>query len=337
MLVSNNIKKHLIKYSFFVSLFIFLQLNSGYAQGGISWRRPLLPGGSLLKYSDAISGQISIGISYEHEQLDKAIYGENSVPNYNKERTFNSSLTLITNYGITNYFSLTAFFPFRYILNEKVLFRGQNQNQYDGGKYFRESYGLGDIILQTRFHKDFLRGSMPIIFGIGLKLSNGEINATDLYGERISDNLQVGTGSIDPVFSIYFNKNIGDYLLSAGAFSRISGHENIYGYRYGNELHTLINIDYFENYILYGGIQFSYLLTTRDYYEYGKITRDRGGKSIHSSGKLGIKLTDNLDVEMTIQIPLFHNMNESQLISPMLLQFGSLYRFSIWYSVSFYN
>jgi len=330
MLVVNSIKKHLIKYSFIISLFVFLQLNSGYAQGGISWRRPLLPGGSLLKYSDAIIGQISIGVSYEHEQLDKAIYGQKSIPNYNKERTFNSSLTLISNYGITNRFSLTAFFPFRYILNEKVLFRGQNPNQYNGGKYFRESYGLGDIILQTRFHKDLFSGNIPIIFGIGLKLSNGEINATDLYGERISDNLQVGTGSIDPVFSIYFNKTMGKFLLSAGTFSRISGNENIYGYRYGNELHTLINIDYFENYIIYGGIQLSHLLTTRDYYEYGKITRDRGGQSVYSAGKLGIKLTEKLDVEMTVQIPLLQNMNESQLISPMLVQFGSLYRFTIW-------
>ena len=36
MLVVNSIKKHLIKYSFIISLFVFLQLNSGYAQGGIS-------------------------------------------------------------------------------------------------------------------------------------------------------------------------------------------------------------------------------------------------------------------------------------------------------------
>ena len=319
-----------MKYLPFISIFVCFQLNNGYAQGGISWRRPLLPGGSLLKYSDAITGQISIGISYEHEQLDKAMYGEKAIPNYNKERTFNSSLTLITNYGITDNLSVTAFFPFRYILNEKVLFRGQNPNQYSGGKYFRESYGLGDVILQTRYHKSFFSGNLPMIFGIGLKLSNGKINATDVYGERISDNLQVGTGSIDPVFSFYFNKHFGNLLFSAGTFSRISGSENIYGYRYGNELHSLINIDYLENYIFYGGLQFSHLLTTRDYYEYGKITRDRGGQSFYSAGKLGIKLTEQFDLEMTVQIPLLHSMNESQLISPILFQFGSLYRFIQW-------
>ena len=132
-------------------------MNNGFAQGGISWRRPLLPGGSLLEYTNAQIGQFSLGISYEHEQLDSPIYGTRAIPNYNKERTINSSLTLITNYGVTDQFSLTAFFPVRYILNEKVLFRGQNQNQYAGCKYFRESYGLGDVILQARLQKNLLK------------------------------------------------------------------------------------------------------------------------------------------------------------------------------------
>ena len=238
-------------------------------------------------------------------------------------------MTLITNYGVTDRFSLTAFFPIRYILNEKVLFRGQNQNQYGGGKYFRESYGLGDVILQSRFQKNLLNEKLPVVFGLGAKLSNGEINATDRFGDRIPDNLQVGTGTIDPVFSIYINNNYRQFLFSGGVFTRITNGENIYGYRYGNELQTLVNIDYIESSLIYGGVQFSHLLTTRDYYEYGKVTRDRGGNSIFAAGKLGTRLSDKLDMEMTIQIPLQQYLNESQLTSPFLVQFGSLYRFEL--------
>jgi len=236
---------------------------------------------------------------------------------------------LISNYGITDKFSLTAFFPIRYILNEKILFRGQNQKQYDGGQYFRESYGLGDVILQARFQKSFLKNKLPVLFGIGVKLSNGEINATDRFGDRISDNLQVGTGTVDPVFSIYISNNYRQFLFSGGVFTRITNGENIYGYRYGNELQTLLNLDYVKSSLIYGGLQFSHLLTTRDYYEYGKVARDRGGKSIFTAGKLGVRLTDKLDMEMTIQIPIHQNMNESQLTSPFTIQFGSLYRFQI--------
>jgi hypothetical protein len=117
-------------------------------------------------------------------------------------------------------------------------------------------------------------------------------------------------------------------VASGGIFTRISNGENIYGYRYGNEIQTLVNLDYIENPLIFGGVQFSYLLTTRDYYEYGKVTRDRGGKSLFFTGKLGIRGTDRLDFEITIQIPVYQNLNESQLTSPFILQFGSLFRFA---------
>ena len=286
----------------------------------------MLPGGSLLEYNDSQSGQFSLGISYEHEQLDRAKYEDRFIPNYNKERTNNSSLTIITSYGVTDHFSITAFFPFRYILNQKVLFRGQNPNMYNGGKYFRESYGLGDVLLQARIQRNVFNKT-PLVLGIGIKLSNGKINMTDEFGDRISDNLQVGTGTVDPILSIYSSKDIKNLVLSGGVFTRISNGENIYGYQYGNEIQTLINLDYIENPLLYGGLQFSHLMATRDYYEYGKISRDRGGENYFMTGKIGTKATDNLDFELTLQLPLYQKLNESQLVSPFIIQFGSLFRF----------
>ena len=286
----------------------------------------MLPGGSLLEYNDSQSGQFSLGISYEHEQLDRAKYEDRFIPNYNKERTNNSSLTIITSYGVTDHFSITAFFPFRYILNQKVLFRGQNPNMYNGGKYFRESYGLGDVLLQARIQRNVFNET-PLVLGIGIKLSNGKINMTDEFGDRISDNLQVGTGTVDPILSIYSSKGIKNLVLSGGVFTRISNGENIYGYQYGNEIQTLINLDYIENPLLYGGLQFSHLLATRDYYEYGKISRDRGGENYFMTGKIGTKATDNLDFELTLQLPLYQKLNESQLVSPFIIQFGTLFRF----------
>ena len=286
----------------------------------------MLPGGSLLEYNDSQSGQFSLGVSYEHEQLDRAKYEDRFIPNYNKERTNNSSLTIITSYGVTDHFSITAFFPFRYILNQKVLFRGQNPNMYNGGKYFRESYGLGDVLLQARIQRNVFNET-PLVLGIGIKLSNGKINMTDEFGDRISDNLQVGTGTVDPILSIFSSKDIKNLVLSGGVFTRISNGENIYGYQYGNEIQTLINLDYIENPLLYGGLQFSHLLATRDYYEYGKISRDRGGENYFMTGKIGTKATDNLDFELTLQLPLYQKLNESQLVSPFIIQFGSLFRF----------
>ncbi len=284
----------------------------------------MLPGGSLLEYTSSQTGQLSVGFSYEHEKLDSPIYGSDPIPNYNRERTDNRNLTLVLNYGITDHFSFSGFLPYRYILNEKLLFRGQNKNQYFGGKYYRESSGLGDIILQGRVKIDPFNGNFPFIVGVGLKLSNGPINSVDMYGERISDNLQVGTGTTDPIVSIFTSETLSSFLVSGGVFMRISNGENIYGYQYGNELQALINLDYLHHPLLYGGLQMNYLLTTRDYYEYGKVARDRGGESLFGAIKLGTRVTPIIDTELVFQFPISQNLNESQLTSPHLLQLGFL-------------
>ena len=223
-------------------------------------------------------------------------------------------MTFILSAGITDKISISTFIPYRYILNEKVLFRGQYHNQYEGGLYSRESYGIGDIILQMNYQLNLFNGRFPILIGSGLKLANGKINSTDIYNERISDNLQVGSGSIDPIFSIYTNEPFGSFMLSSGLFTRISSRENIYGYKYGNEAHALANIDYIGSDYFFGGIQLYSLLSSRDRYEYGKIARDRGGKSIFFSAKMGIKLTDEFDLELILQKPLYQNLNELKCI-----------------------
>ena len=81
--------------------------------------------------------------------------------------------------------------------------------------------------------------------------------------------------------------------------------------------------------IFFGGIQLYYLLSSRDTYEYGKIARDRGGESIYISAKLGIKLTDDFDLELIMQNPIHQNLNESQLTSSNSIQIGTLYRFRL--------
>ena len=118
-------------------------------------------------------------------------------------------------------------------------------------------------------------------------------------------------------------------MLSSGLFTRISSRENIYGYKYGNEAHALANIDYIGSDYFFGGIQLYSLLSSRDRYEYGKIARDRGGKSIFFSAKMGIKLTDEFDLELILQKPLYQNLNESQLTSSNSIQIGTLYRFTL--------
>ena len=118
-------------------------------------------------------------------------------------------------------------------------------------------------------------------------------------------------------------------ILSASFFTRISSRENIYGYKYGNELHSSLIIDHPGNGLFYGGLSFTHLFTTRDYYQYGNVTRERGGEWIYAVPKLGVKLIDNLDFQLTVPVALYQKVNESQLTSTYQIQVSSIYRFTI--------
>ena len=285
--------------------------------------------GSLLQGNTIVDGEISIGFGYEYEYLTDPLYGTRSIPNINRERTNNSTTSLFINYGLNERFGLFALFPYRSITNEKVLFRGQNPDQYEGGKYIRDTDGWGDIVLMVNYSVPKISFLPNLFVTAGVKLANGSIEASDIYKKRFSDNLQIGSGSVDPIFALNLSKTVWSFQISGSFFTRISSRENIYGYKYGNELHSSLIIEHSGSDLFYTGLSFSYLRTTRDYYQYGKVTRERGGDWIYAVPKVGVKLIDNLDFQVTVPVALYQNVNESQLTSLYHLQISTIYRITI--------
>jgi hypothetical protein len=273
-------------------------------------------------------GRFTVGLNYEYEYLTDPLYGTNRIPNINRERTNNSSLTVIANYGLNHKLSFSVIVPFRTVTNEKVLFRGQNKDQYEGGKYLRHSSGMGDLLFLVNYALPTF-GKLPTTYiSAGVKLANASIEATDKYGKRISDNLQIVSGSVDPIFSIFMVKQKNDFIISGGVLTRMSSRENIFGYKYGNELHSLLNVDYVGNDFFFAGFRLNHVLATRDHYQYGEVTRERGGKWLYAVPKLGLNLVDNFDFEVSLPIPVYQNVNESQLVSSYQLQLNTTYHFA---------
>lgn len=276
-----------------------------------------------------MEGQLSVGFGYEYEFLTDPLYGTRRIPNINRERTNNTTTSLYLNYGISERFGLTVVFPYRTVTNEKFLFRGQNKDQYDGGKYIRHATGLGDVVVLLNYAPPLPRAMPSLLISAGVKLANGSITAKDKYGKRFSDNLQIGSGSVDPLFAVSFLQPVSTFELSGGVFTRITTRENIFGYKYGNELHGLLSLDYTAHELFYGGIRANYLLTTRDYYEFGKVTRERGGKWLYVAPRVGIKLLDNLDFEVAVPVAAYQNVNESQLTSSYQIQLNTVFRHTL--------
>ena len=76
-----------------------------------------------------------------------------------------------------------------------------SSHQPEGGKYVRHSQGFGDALVMGRYQLNHKKVHMALAAGI--KLASGNANATDLYGTRIPDNLQIGSGTVDPVFALF--------------------------------------------------------------------------------------------------------------------------------------
>lgn len=281
-----------------------------------------------MQNSVGLQDHLKLSVHYDYEFLSDPHYGSRAIPNVNRERTDNATTTIFASYGVTGRIGLALAVPFRSVTNEKVLLRGQNHNQYEGGKYVRHASGLGDIVVMLNYAAPLVAGYPGINVGVGMKLANGSVNAKDPYGERFSDNLQIGSGSVDPILAFSVFHRLEDLKVSGNVFTRITTRQNIYGYKYGNELHAGLSLEYVGEGWFFGGLSLKSLITSRDRYQFGKITRDRGGRWTYLSPELGINVLDNLSVEFRLPFVVFQNVNESQLTSDYLIELSTSYVFS---------
>ena len=268
-----------------------------------------------------------LSVNYEYEYLGDAMYGTGPIPNINQEVTSMSTVSVFASYGVKDWFGAAVVLPFRSITNDKILLPGQYDNQYQGGKYIRHAAGLGDVVLMLNFAPPLPESLPGLLFSAGVKLANGSTHAVDEYGERFADLLQVGSGSMDPIFSVSLSRAFDSLFINGMLFTRIISRENVYGYKYGNEFQGIFSMDYMHGDKLVAGVSMNHVYTSRDYFQYGKIARKRGGTWVYLAPKLGIRTTESLSLEARLPLPVYQKVNESQLTSDYQLHVGATYHF----------
>lgn len=268
-----------------------------------------------------------LSVNYEYEHLGDAMYGTGPIPNINQEVTSMSTVSVFASYGVKDWFGAAVVLPFRSITNDKILLPGQYDNQYQGGEYIRHAAGLGDVVLMLNFAPPLPESLPGLLFSAGVKLANGSTHAVDEYGERFADLLQVGSGSMDPIFSVSLSRAFENLFFNGMLFTRIISRENVYGYKYGNEFQGIFSMDYMHGDKLVAGVSMNHVYTSRDYFQYGRIARKRGGTWLYLAPKLGIRATESLSLEARLPLPVYQNVNESQLTSDYQLHVGATYHF----------
>lgn len=221
---------------------------------------------------------------------------------------------------MTDKFFVEAVLPWRKVVNNKFT--------YDSRQFIRKSYGYGDAILIGKYQFDLFNEEMHGTIGVGLKLANGMLDEPDETGNRISDNLQIGSGVVDPVYTLYLSHSSPDrkWLFSGSFITRQTSDQNIYGYRYGDEYHSSIGINFDKSDILFFESSIEFIYTKRDVDQYGfRLKRERGGKWVYFTPGLGIRLRNNLNLDIQYPISVYQYVNESQLISSGFLRVNLSY------------
>ena len=270
------------------------------------------------------AGKLLLGASYEFEYLQDVGNGTQPISNPSNERTTSEITALFLNYSITDKFSIETVLPWRRIVNSKISIVTGSE-----GTYIRETSGFSDAIILFKYSDYFFDDQILATFASGLKLATGSVTDLDEDGKVISETLQVGSGTVDPLFSLFLGYPSGRWLYSGSLFTRISVYENIRGYKYGNEFHGRISVNYDKSDALFIKAGLETVLTKRDTHQYGEPESQRGGKWAYVVPGFGIRFSNNFILDIEYPWTIYYNVNESQLVPDGFLRLSLFYDWSL--------
>ena len=281
----------------------------------------MLPVGSSMERNSSRVGKLLIGSSYEFEYLENVYNGTTSAPNPSDERTTSSIFTIFLSYSLNDNLTIEGVLPWRDIVNAK--------NNIDPtkppGLYIRESSGFSDALLLIKHSDYYFDDAILATFSGGVKLATGSITSRDSQDNIISETLQLGSGTVDPIFSLFLGYPNGKWLISGSFFTRLSIYENIVGYKYGNEFHNRISVNYDKSDALFFKAGLESVFTNRDTHQYGEPEIERGGQWAYFVPGFGVRLSNNVTLDMEYSATIFYNVNESQLVPDGFLRLNLFY------------
>ena len=267
------------------------------------------------------AGKLLIGTSYEFEYLENVFNGTKPAPNPSDERTTSSIFSLFISYSVNDNLTVEGVLPWRNIINAK--------NNIDPtkppGLYIREANGFSDALLLIKHSDYYFDDAVLATFSTGVKLATGSISARDKQGEVISETLQLGSGTIDPMFLLFLGYPNGKWLISGSIFTRLSLYENVVGYKYGNEFHYRLSANYDQSdaFFLKAGLES--VLTARDTHQYGEPEIERGGVWTYLVTGFGVRFANNFIIDVEYPWTIFFDVNESQLIPDGFIRLNLFY------------
>jgi hypothetical protein len=242
--------------------------------------------------------------------------------------TFEEDFTLV--YGATRDLTLGVTLP---ILERRLRF-----DDSAGERRTISADGLGDLTLGGAyrfFRRDVERSTTQFSLLGGLKLPTGATDIEDSNlprltgtpGTRLPPSLQLGSGSVDGIVGLAGFHNIDRLSFYADVQSKINT-EGAQDFRAGNKLFYDLSADYVllpeRNMFLI--LELNGVFTERAE-QAGRTVRDSGGHLLFLSPGIQYLPIPPLILELSVQIPVYRDLNGRQLAPDWSVVVGLRYLF----------
>jgi len=287
------------------------------------------------------SGQMTLDISYRYIPMDdfqrgSGSAGEAVVPkvdfgngviedgHHREVRTINELVQVDLGYGLTERFTIQVSIP---LVNDRT------HEHFDGVGTTDEEFtrqdgtsGMGDIRVTGRYAA-LIRTKHLLVVGAGLKLPTGEYKLLDAHGEINEPTIMPGSGSLDYLFSFFYDYQIRPHKVDAffsGSYQLTT--ENDLGYEFGEASILSGGLGYIANdkVTLSGQVNFRH--TPHDQFKDIGVA-STGGTWVYFTPGIRVQASDSLGLYTFVQIPIYQYVNEVNLVPRYALALGASYRF----------
>lgn len=306
------------------SLMILVGIFEVYPQACCSAGTPML--GSL-ETSTTAKNNLQLSITYDYNTLNSVFEGSKQIDDQTRERITNSVL-LETTYGLTDKFSITGLFSF---INQRRIITSSI-----GSENTLSSSGAGDALLLLKYEiiSPTILNQRQFAVGFGPKIPTGASDVTQ-NGILLPADIQPGSGSLDVVFWSYYSQGFMPTLplnIFITASYKLNTSNNRFsnsdaGYKFGNEFVSSIGAGYRTDTIFDYSFSFRFRTTSVDQFDNEDVP-NTGGIWLYALPGINIKVADELVTRLTGQIPIYRNLEGTQLTTTYTLSASLFYNYS---------
>lgn len=275
-------------------------------------------------------GTLQFGLSYDYNNLNTLNNGTEKLDDDSRLRITHSVL-VNTSYAISNNFSAEGLFTW---VNQR-----RNISQF-GNENLDQTSGIGDAVVLLKYDVSKLLPKLigknsSLQFGLGTKIPLGSSTETNDQNITLNADLQPGSNAWDAIFLSSFSSSFNfrpSLSFTTRIIYRSTGTNDSYlgntTYKFGNEFQAFLNFSdqfTFLKTLINPSISFKYRDAQLD--QIGGFDLDNtGGNWVSVIPNFSINITPNLAFSTKAELPIYNNVDGTQLTPTYRITTGLLFK-----------